>query len=125
MQEDALHVGIVSVVVVTMAMAVIVSVTVSMMRMTVVEGKNAHHVDHKPKKADQQQSVGVHLGWVHKTLNSLDNNENRDQAQENAVGESRQGLNAVVPIAIEKIGMLVLALFEKIDQSRDTCRTYP
>jgi len=123
-QEDTLHVGIVSVVVVTMAMSVIVSVTVSMMRMTVVEGKNAHHVDHKPKKADQQQSVGVHLRWMHKTLNSLDNNENRDQAQENAVGESRQGLNAVVSIA-KRLEMLALALFEKIDQLRDTCRTYP
>lgn len=53
-------------------------------------------VDGESDGADGEELAGVHLGRVDETLNRFKDDENRDEAQEDAVGEAREGLDARV-----------------------------
>ncbi len=63
---------------------------------TVACRKHADQVDRQPERADDQQLGRVHLGRVQQPLDRLKHDEDRDQAQEEAVGKARQGLHARV-----------------------------
>lgn len=72
----------------------------SPMRVAVVVvpcGEHADQIDGQPERADDEQLGRVHLGRVQEPLDRLEHDEDRDQAEEEAVGEAGEGLDARVP----------------------------
>ena len=55
--------------------------------------KHADEVDGEPDGAHREELARVHLGRVDEPLDGLEDDEDRDEAQEDAVGEPRERLD--------------------------------
>lgn len=87
MKEYALHVRIVSVAMMMMIVSMPVAMSVSVC-VTMVEGENPNHIHNKAHKTDQQKPMRIHLWGMKQPLNGFNDDKDRNQAQEDAVGES-------------------------------------
>jgi uncharacterized protein YxeA len=98
MQENALHVGIMTVaVIVIVAVVVAMAVSVSMI-MAMIKGKDTYQVDNQAYKTNKQKTMRIHFWRMDKTLNSFNHNRTRDKYEKDAVKEGSYCLNTIVSI---------------------------
>lgn len=64
-----------------------------MAMMVMTRREHADQVDRQSHRADDEQLIRVHLGRIDQTLNSFEDNEDRDEDEEDAVGEAGEELN--------------------------------
>jgi hypothetical protein len=86
-----------------MRMAVVIATTMRVsvrmgmpMVMMTAHGEEAEQVHTKADGRHQQKLVSLHLRWIYESLDGLEDDKDRDQDQEDAVGEARQRLYAAV-----------------------------
>jgi len=58
--------------------------------------EHADEVDEQADEADEQKLAGRHVRRIDQALHCLEDDEDRDEDQEHAVGEAGQGLDAAV-----------------------------
>lgn len=80
---------------VRMSVPMVVSVRVSVVMMA--SGEHADQVHKQPDEADNQQLVGVHFRRIDQALDGLKDDEDRDEDEEDSIGESRQRLDSTIP----------------------------
>lgn len=99
-------------------------VPMSTMRMSMIERENAHEVHDETEKTDKQEAIGIHLGWMHQALDGLKDDREGDEDEEDAVGEAREGLNAVIAKSANLQSIWLVCQFD-IGQNRHAAVNKP
>lgn len=89
---------------VAMAMAVGMPVTLTPMGMSVLECEDADQVDKETQHGNDEEALMFHLRWFNGSLNSLREDEERNEEQEEAIDKSCKNFCTHVPIREPFIG---------------------
>ena len=66
---------------------------------------HAYEVDDESGNRDKEKSLGVDVGWLHKSVQSLHKDKQGNHHKEEAIHKTTQDLHAPVAIGVESCGL--------------------